>query len=97
MLIKNPNELFKSGDDNRSRYLYVYHDGPQLESLEDWLDKYKGSIINNLEVQPYTFKYKNEDGEYRESMVSKVVLDVSIPDKYFYDVVDEPEDYLKEY
>lgn len=93
MEIKDPNSLFKN-DGNRSHYIYVYFDGPGLEALEDWLDEYKGTLINSLEVQPYIYKDKDRTGEYKEYMASKVILDVFIPNKYFNDGVSAPADYI---
>ena len=93
MLVKDPNSLFKD-DGNRSRYIYVYFDEPELGILEDWLDKYKGTVINSLEVKPYVYKYKNKNDEYIECMASKVIVDVSIPNKYFYKGVSSPDNYL---
>ena len=93
MLVKDPNLLFKD-DGNRSRYIYVYFDEPELGILEDWLDKYKGTVINSLEVKPYVYKNKNKNDEYIECMASKVIVDVSIPNKYFYKGVSSPDNYL---
>ncbi|OXC12292.1 hypothetical protein AYP77_02835 [Lactobacillus crispatus] len=93
MLIKDPNLLFKD-DGNRSRYIYVYFDEPELGILEDWLDEYKGTVINSLEVKPYVYKEKDKNGEYIECMASKVIVDVSIPNKYFYKGVSSPHNYL---
>lgn len=93
MLVKDPNLLFKD-DGNRSRYIYVYFDEPELGILEDWLDEYKGTVINSLEVKPYVYKEKDKNGEYIECMASKVIVDVSIPNKYFYKGVGGPDNYL---
>lgn len=93
MLVKDPNLLFKD-DGNRSRYIYVYFDEPELGILEDWLDKYKGTVINSLEVKSYVYKKKDKNGEYIEYMASKVIVDVSIPNKYFYKGVSGPDNYL---
>lgn len=93
MLVKDPNLLFKD-DGNRSRYIYVYFDEPELGILEDWLDKYKGTVINSLEVKPYVYKDKDKNDKYIEYMASKVIVDVSIPNKYFYKGVSGPDNYL---
>ena len=93
MLIKDPNSLFKD-DGNRSRYIYVYFDEPELGILEDWLDEYKGTVINSLEVKPYVYKDKDKNDKYKEYMASKVIVDVSIPNKYFYKGVSSPDNYL---
>ena len=94
MLVKDPNSLFKDSDDNRSRYIYVYFDEPELGILEDWLDKYRGTVINSLEVKPHVYKDKDKNGKYIECMASKVIVDVSIPNKYFYKGVSGPDNYL---
>lgn len=85
---------FFKDDGNRSRYIYVYFDEPELGILEDWLDKYKGTVINSLEVKPYVYKDKDKNDKYIEYMASKVIVDVSIPNKYFYKGVSGPDNYL---
>ena len=82
MVIKDPNSLFKD-DGDYSRYIYVYIDEPELGCLERWLTKYSDVKINNLEVKAHVDQKGNLD--------SKVILDASVPNKYFNHVFDSPE------
>lgn len=93
MKIKNPNSVFKCNECNKNDYLrelYVFVDNGSLEGLENWLDQYNESIINDLEITPYIY----EDENHEKEVVSKVVLDASIPGKYFNNRVYGPESYI---
>lgn len=107
MVIKDPNSLFKDDNNNFYREIFTFYDSNSLEMLAEWLGKYPDSKINNLEVNPILDKYRDSNKERRSKgkftdeeqfwnlyTMSSVVLDVSIPEKYFDDVFIEPQDYF---
>ena len=105
MVIKDPNSLFKD-DDGFYRGIYTFYDSDLLEMLQGWLTKYPDCKINNLEVTPALDKYRDPNKERRQKAkfteeeqfwtiytMSGVVLDVSIPAKYFDDSFKAPFNY----